>query len=175
MTITLDRDTNTIEIRVPADRVPDKLLGVLPEATTPAEGCLAWSIRFGDVTRSPKSSTVKDERLGVAETLTVEDELLGVVEILVGETPAKPEKMLQSEMVKANEGVPFFIILFNNNVPNTEALSPSNSRPIFIFADTISPQSSELFAASSIRPISDTFGANDRSTEVLLFANPFSN
>jgi hypothetical protein len=174
MEITLNRDTNTIEIRVPADRVPDKLLGVLPEATTTAEGCLAWSIRFGDITRPSSSSTVKDELLGVVETLTVEDELLGVVEILVGETSSTSDKTLLAEPTKASEGEPFFIIMLNNNFPNTEALTPSSSRPIFIFADNITPPSSEVFSASTIRPISDTFGVDANPAEVLLFANPFT-
>jgi hypothetical protein len=73
MEISVNRTTRTIDIMVPRDQVPDGLLRVLPEATSQFEGCLAWSIRFGDVTRTPRNSA------GVAE-----DELLGSVGAIVG-------------------------------------------------------------------------------------------
>ncbi|MEG3878698.1 hypothetical protein QT972_15070 [Microcoleus sp. herbarium7] len=176
MEITLNRDTQTIEIRVPADQVSDELLGVLPEATTTAEGCLAWSIRFGDVTRVPRSrSTVKDELLGVVETLVGDtssgDELLGVVETLAGDTSSTASRMPSSEPASVIRGT---LILTLNNSSVTEALTSLGGRPIPIFADNIAPPSSSSVSSSRINPFADTFGILPNPTEVLLFANPFS-
>jgi hypothetical protein len=173
---TLNRDTQTIEIRVPADQVSDELLGVLPEATTTAEGCLAWSIRFGDITRAPRSSsTVQDELLGVVETLvgdtSSEDELLGVVETLVGDPFSTASRTPSSEPASVIRGK---LILTFNNLPITEVVTSLGGRQIPIFADNIAPPSSSSVSSSSISPFSDTFGILPNPTEVLLFANPFS-
>jgi hypothetical protein len=175
MEITLNRDTQTIEIRVPADQVSDELLGVLPEATTTAEGCLAWSIRFGDITRSSRSSAVQDELLGVVETLvgdiSSEDELLGVVETLVGDTFSTASRTPSSEPASVIRGT---LILSFNNLPITEVVTSLGGRQIPIFADNIAPPSSSSVSSSSISPFSDTFGILPKPNEVLLFANPFS-
>ncbi|NJS10841.1 MAG: hypothetical protein HC789_10965 [Microcoleus sp. CSU_2_2] len=174
MEITLNRDTQTLEIHVHADQVSDQLLGVLPGATTTAEGCLAWSIRFGDVTRVPRSSnTVQDELLGVVETLTVEDELLGSVETMVGETSLTASRMPPSEPASVIRGT---LILTLNNSSITEALTPLRGRPIPIFADNIAPPSSNSVSSSSINPFSDRFGILPNPTQMptLLFANSFS-
>lgn len=180
MEITLNGDTQTIEIRVPADQVPDELLGVLPEATTTAEGCLAWSIRFGDVTRAPKASsrnTVEDELLGIFETLTVADELLGVFETGLGETSLTASTTFSADTASSSEVGPFFIILeLNSNFPNTGALTPSIGRPIPIFADNIATSSFDVVSSSRMEPASNTLGMlpNPNEMPVLLFANPFS-
>lgn len=176
MEITLNRDTQTIEIRVPADQVSDELLGVLPEATTTAEGCLAWSIRFGDVTRSPRSSssnTVKDELLGVFETLTVEDELLGAVETWVGEISSATSRTSPSEPASVIQGT---LILTFTNSPITAAFTPSIGRQIPIFVDNISTASFDAVSSSRNGSASNTFGIlpNPPEMPVLLFANPFS-
>lgn len=173
MEITWNRDTQTLEIHVHADQVSNELLGVLPGATTTAEGCLAWSIRFGDVRRSSNRSTVKDELLGVVETLTVEDELLGSVETMVGETSLTASRTPPSEPASVIRGT---LILTLNNSSITEALTPLGGRPIPIFADNIAPPSSNSVSSSSINPFSDTFGILPNPTKMptLLFANPFS-
>ncbi|HBB33957.1 MAG TPA: hypothetical protein DDZ80_28005 [Cyanobacteria bacterium UBA8803] len=177
MEISLNLDTKTIEIRVPANRVPDELIGVLTEATTTAEGCLAWSIRYGDVRRSSSSSTVKDELLGVVETLvgetSSEDELLGVVETLVRETASTVSSTSSSEPASVIRGT---LILTFNNSPITEALTSLGGRSIPIFADNIAPPSSSSVSSSNLSRFSDTLGILPNPTEVpvLLFANPFS-
>ncbi|HAZ49235.1 MAG TPA: hypothetical protein DDW76_07665 [Cyanobacteria bacterium UBA11369] len=161
MEITWNRDTQTLEIHVHADQVSDELLGVLPGATRTAEGCLAWSIRFGDVTRAPRSSN------------TVQDELLGVTETLVGDTFSTASRTPSSEPVSVIRGT---LILTFNNLPITEALTSLGGRQIPIFADNIAPRSSSSVSSSNINPFSDTFGILPNPTEmpVLLFANPFS-
>ena len=161
MEITWNRDTQTLEIHVHADQVSDELLGVLPGATRTAEGCLAWSIRFGDVTRAPRSSN------------TVQDELLGVTETLVGDTFSTASRTPWSEPASVIRGT---LILTFNNLPITEALTSLGGRQIPIFADNIAPRSSSSVSSSNINPFSDTFGILPNPTEmpVLLFANPFS-
>lgn len=178
MEITWNRDSQTLEIHVHADQVSDELLGVLPGATRTAEGCLAWSIRFGDVTRAPRSrSMVQDELLGVVETLvgdtSSEDELLGVAETLVGDTFSTASRTPWSEPASVIRGT---LILTFNNLPITEALTSLGGRQIPIFADNITPRSSSSVPSSNINPFSDTFGILPNPTEmpVLLFANPFS-
>jgi hypothetical protein len=176
MEITWNRDTQMLEIHVHADQVSDELLGVLPGATRTAEGCLAWSIRFGDITRAPRSSsTVQDELLGVVETLvgdiSSEDELLGVVETLVGDPFSTASRTPSSEPASAIRGT---LLLTLNNLPITEVVTSLGGRQIPIFADNISPPSFSSVSSSSISPFSDTFGILPKLTEVLLFANPFS-
>lgn len=160
MKINVNQDTGAIDITVPRDQVSDELLGVLPEpTTTTAEGCLAWSIRFGDVTRAPRN------------TSEATDELLGTVGAIVG--AVSPQGRASS--VEAEGKIRGTLILnFNSPITDTLASLSGRSRPIFIFAENIATPSSDSVSSSSVRPFPDTFGVVDNLTPVLLFANPFS-
>jgi hypothetical protein len=164
MEISVNRTTRTIDIMVPRDQVSDELLGVLPEPTSQTEGCLAWSIRFGDVRRSSNSNETRDELTGIS------------VGAIVGAISSQG----RASSVEAEGKIRGTLILTFNNSPMTEALTPLGgrtipiSRPIPIFAENIATPSADSVSSSNIRPFPDTFGVVDNLTPVLLFANPFS-
>lgn len=167
---------------VPEDQISDELLGVLPEpTTTTAEGCLAWSIRFGDVTRTPRSST------GVAE-----DALLGSVGALVGAISSQGG----ASSVEARSVIRGTLILNFNNSLLEESASTETSRTLITYSglvpvssaslDTL-PRLQEEFSAelTTVRGTSNSEGSIDRTLPAffieqnlaqlpLLFANPFA-
>ncbi|MEA5450595.1 hypothetical protein VB780_18595 [Leptolyngbya sp. CCNP1308] len=180
MKITLNQDTRTIDIMVSEDQIPDDLLGVLPApTTTTAEGCLAWSIRFGDVRRSSNS------------TDGATDELLGTVGAIVGSI-ASGDRASSVEARSVIRGT--LILNFNNSLLEEES-STGTSRILRAYSglfpvssaslDTL-PRLQEEFSAelATVRGTSNSESSIDRTLPaffveqnsdqlVLLFANPF--
>lgn len=147
MEITLNRNTGTIDIMVPSNRVSDKLLGVLPEQITAAEGTLAWSIRFGDVTRTPRNSA------GVAE-----DALLGPVGAIVGPIASQG----RSSSVEAEGKIQGALILTFNDSLLEESASTGTSRTLRSYAGLVSVSSASLDTLPRLR---EEFSAELNVTE----------
>jgi hypothetical protein len=170
MEITLNQTTGTIDITVPGDRISDELLGVLPEpTTTTAEGCLTWSIRFGDITRAPRN------------TSEATDELLGTTGAIVGAISSQG----RVSSVEAEGKIQGTLILTLNNSAIAEVSDslPTIKRLQDEFAAELSAVesqqtslgSSSVQAQSRLQTIplwlSSDVGASNMLT--LLFANPF--
>jgi hypothetical protein len=186
MKITLNRGTGTIDIMVPRDQVSDELLGVLPEPTTTAEGCLAWSIGFSDAFRAPSTSS--------SSTGVTEDALLGSVGAIVGPS-ASQGRASSGEAEGKIRGT--LILTLNNSAIGEESASttPGTLRTTFSFSTTtkrlqdefaselnaiesqqISLGSNSVQAQSGLLQdiilFSSDVGASNMPTR--LFANPFS-
>jgi hypothetical protein len=177
MEITFNQATGTIDITIPREQVVDELLGVLPEPTAASDGCLTWSIRFGDAIRAPGTSS--------SSTGAVGDELLGTgVGAFVGATPY--EGRTSSAEAEGNiRGT--LILTLNNSViaeepayTTVETISTSASLETLQrlqdeFASELSAIDGYHSTGSINRPQTAFLTAlNPTPALVLLFANPFS-
>jgi hypothetical protein len=193
MKIALNQDTGTIDITVSQDQISDDLLGVLPEpTTTTAEGCLTWSIRFGDVRRVPRNtSEATDELLGTVGAIVgaISSQGRASSNVLFGPAVVILEAISsqgRTSSVEAEGKIRGTLILTLNNSAIAEAsgslptikrlqdefaaeLSATESQPISLGSNSV-------YAQSGLQTIplwlSNNVGVSNMGP--LLFANPFS-